>query len=93
MTRLGWRWLGAWACVVVAGLFRIWVHQDITQVGYAIGREERAIRHQEQERAALEVERAAQRAPAELQTIARGLGLFRPQPQDVRAVEAKHAPR
>jgi hypothetical protein len=62
-----------------AALFRVYVHQDTVQLGYALSAQER-LRDQLQGRLqALQVEVAAARSPARLTTLAQNMGLRPPQ--------------
>jgi hypothetical protein len=73
------------------GLFRVWVHQDAVQMGYALSAEEHrreALRASAHE---LEVELAASRSPARLASLAGKLGLKPPAPGQLVGTSA--APR
>lgn len=65
---------------VSAGLFRIWVHQDAIQQGYALSAEETRRERLRETSRELEVEVAAARSPARLTHLAANLGLKAPIP-------------
>lgn len=68
---------------VTAGLFRVWVHQDALQLGYRLSEREQARRALRNVERQLEVELAAERAPANLLALAQRLKLVPPTPQQL----------
>lgn len=76
------------------GLFRVWVHQDTVQMGYALSAEERRRDTLRASAHELEVELAAARSPARLAVLANKLGLQPPVPgQLVGATPTPHLAR
>ena len=63
---------------VGASLFRVWVHQDAVQMGYALAGEEHRREGLRTNLHELEVEVASERSPARLVRIAANLGLRPP---------------
>jgi len=75
-----WIWLVLAALPVSAGLFRVWVHQDLVRLGYQLSEQEaqsRKLRHRVQQ---LEVQLAAERSPARLLELASQHGFVPPRP-------------
>ena len=77
------------AVPVVAGLFRVWVHNDAVQTGYQLSEAEtrRAeLKHSKQQ---LEVELAAEKSPDRLTRLATKLGMGPARPDQL--LGAPHA--
>lgn len=66
-----------------AAVFRVWVHQDSVQLGYALSAEEQRREQLRTTLHELEVEMAAARSPAHLVKLAARLGLHPPTPQQL----------
>ena len=64
-----------------AGLVRVWVNQDVVQIGYELSAEAERRRKLEALSEQLEVELAAERSPERLVRLARELGLSAPPPE------------
>ncbi len=60
------------------GLFRVWVHQDVIQLGYQLSTAEKQRRQFIAELEELQVEAAAVKSPDRLQRFARELNLNQP---------------
>jgi hypothetical protein len=80
--------LGMFGLPTTAALFRIYVHQDAVQLGYALSAAERQrdVLHGQLQR--LEVELAAVRSPGHLAKLASSLGL-RP-PSVMQVISGRH---
>jgi hypothetical protein len=70
---------------MAAGLFRVWVHHDAMQMGYALSDEGARRRDLRRHKRQLEVELAAERSPASLARLAKKNGLRPPAPDQVLA--------
>jgi cell division protein FtsL len=75
------RWLASLFCValvaapVMAGLFRVWVHNDAVQVGYQLSEGEAQRKELRRAKQQLEVELAAEKSPDRLTKLAAKLGM------------------
>lgn len=69
-----------------ASLFRVWVHQDAVQLGYALSEQTREQRRLDDELKKLEVEWAAERAPDRLKVLASRLGMAPASPSQLLGV-------
>ena len=68
---------------VTVGLFRVWVHQDVVQLGYKLSKAEKQRRTALAKLEELQVEHAAAKSPGRLQKLARELELYQPSPREV----------
>ncbi|MEK7704131.1 MAG: hypothetical protein AAB426_04170 [Myxococcota bacterium] len=68
---------------VTGAMFRIWVHQEAVQLGYALSEQEKERQRLDALERQLEVERAALLSPDNMQRLARELGLRAPTAQEV----------
>ena len=78
----------AFVCLVGAGLFRVWVFQDVIQLGYQLSVAEKKSHKLVGRIEKLRVELAAEHAPSRLETAARRLELMRPNPRNIVGVES-----
>ena len=78
---------------VSAGLFRVWVHRENVNLGYALMQETRELDRLRAKLRKLEVELAAEHAPDRLAVLARELGLQAPSPAQGFALGPKGAER
>ena len=60
------------------GIFRVWVHQDVIQLGYQLSVAEKERRQFIAELEELQVEIAAVKSPDRLERMAKNLKLFQP---------------
>lgn len=63
---------------VSVGLFRVWVHQDVVQLGYKLSKAEKERRKAFAKFEELQVEHAAAKSPARLHQMAEELQLRQP---------------
>lgn len=77
------------ATLIVAALFRVWVHQSVIQNGYAISEARGQRRDLTKTSKALEVERSALRAPDRLQALARKHGMAAMKPDQLFVVQVE----
>lgn len=78
--------------LLVAALFRVWVHQSIVEHGYAISDARRRARELHEEHKTLEVEYSALRSPDRLERDATGLGLTPMTPEQLHVVQVEIRP-
>ena len=62
----------------LVGLFKVWVHQDVIQLGYQLSKAEKQRRTYIGELEELQVEIAAVKAPGRLESLAKKLRLNQP---------------
>ncbi|MBJ80540.1 MAG: hypothetical protein CMH60_04410 [Myxococcales bacterium] len=79
--------------LVGAGLFRIWVYQDVLQVGYQLTASQREGVRLQAHRKQLELELAAAKTPKKLIGLAEGLGLEQPKHWQIVAYSKKRGER
>jgi hypothetical protein len=70
---------------MAAGLFRVWVHHEAVQMGYALSDEGARRRDLRRRQRQLQVELAAERSPASLARLAKKNGLRPAAPDQVLA--------
>lgn len=81
------------ALPVSAGLFRVWVQNEVVRQGYALTEQVQRREHLQEELRALDMELAAERTPAKLAALAARLGLQAPDvAQVVRAASPSPSP-
>ena len=76
-------WIVLLAAPVAAGLFRVWVHHDAVQSGYALSKEEARRSELQAVNEQLSVELAAERSPERLSRRAAKLSLSPPVPRQI----------
>jgi hypothetical protein len=76
-------WVALVAIPVAVGLFRVWVHHDAVESGYALSKEEGRRQELRRTNEQLRVELAAERSPERLAQRAAKLGLTAPAPRQV----------
>jgi cell division protein FtsL len=75
--------------LVGAGLFRIWVYQDVLQIGYKLSAAQQRSSKRQTNLKQLELELAAEKTPKKLIGLADALGLRQPKHWQIVAYQRK----
>ena len=94
MSRVAMSLITALVCItpVMAGLFRVWVHQDVVQLGYRLSVAEKNRRVLISDLEQLEVEAAAAKSPKRLSMMARELNMVQPTASAIAGVSSSEGP-